>query len=89
MPHILLDALQQTFIFIPLTLGIYLSYQLLKITDLTPDGTFVLGAAIFWCGHFLVRSLSKMTAPKLAAHIWPHTCAAIFGTCAATFMHLK
>jgi len=43
----LLDALQQTFIFIPLTLGIYLSYQLLQITDLTPDGTFVLGAAIF------------------------------------------
>lgn len=43
----LLDALQQTFIFLPLTLGIYLSYQLLQITDLTPDGTFVLGAAIF------------------------------------------
>jgi putative tryptophan/tyrosine transport system permease protein len=43
----LIDALQQTFIFIPLTLGIYLSYELLKVTDLTPDGTFVLGAAIF------------------------------------------
>ncbi len=57
--HTLLDALQQTFIFIPLTLGIYLSYQLLQITDLTPDGTFVLGAAIFarlmslGCGQFL------------------------------------
>lgn len=43
----LLDALQQSLIFIPLTLGIYLSYQLLQVTDLTPDGTFVLGAAIF------------------------------------------
>jgi putative ABC transport system permease protein len=44
---VLLDALQQSLIFIPLTFGIYLSYQLLQVTDLTPDGTFVLGAAIF------------------------------------------
>jgi putative tryptophan/tyrosine transport system permease protein len=43
----LLDALQQAVLFIPLTLGIYLSYRILAITDLTPDGTFVLGAAIF------------------------------------------
>lgn len=43
----LISAAQQSFIFIPLTFGIYLTYQILSITDLTPDGTFVLGAAIF------------------------------------------
>jgi len=44
---LLLDALQQSLIFIPLTLGIYITYQILNITDLTHDGTFVLGAALF------------------------------------------
>lgn len=43
----LFNALQQSFIFIPLTLGIYLTYSIVRVTDLTPDGTFVLGAAIF------------------------------------------
>ena len=31
----------------PLVLGIYLSFSVLKIADLTVDGTFVLGAAVF------------------------------------------
>lgn len=56
----LLDALQQSLIFIPLTLGIYLSYQLLQVTDLTPDGTFVLGAAIF--ARMLSSGYSQITA---------------------------
>ena len=30
-----------------MALGIYISYRILKVTDLTVDGTFVLGAAIF------------------------------------------
>jgi putative ABC transport system permease protein len=53
----LLDALQQAVLFIPLTLGIYLSYRILAITDLTPDGTFVLGAAIF--AHCLATGHSQ------------------------------
>lgn len=44
---VMLSALQQCFIFLPLTLGIYISYRVIKVTDLTPDGTFVLGAAIY------------------------------------------
>jgi putative ABC transport system permease protein len=56
----LLDALQQSFIFIPLTLGIYLSYQLLQVTDLTPDGTFVLGAAIF--ARMLTSGFNEFTS---------------------------
>lgn len=56
----LLNALQQSLIFIPLTLGIYLSYQLLQVTDLTPDGTFVLGAAIF--ARMLTSGFSEATA---------------------------
>ena len=43
----ILSALQQTLFFLPLTLGIYLSYRILAVTDLTVDGTFVLGAATF------------------------------------------
>lgn len=42
-----LSTLQQTLIFLPLALGVYLSYEVLNITDLTVEGTFVLGAAIF------------------------------------------
>lgn len=44
---IAMPALQQTLIFLPLALGIYLSYKVLNTTDLTVDGTFVLGAAVF------------------------------------------
>lgn len=43
----LLNSLQQTLIFLPLAFGVYLSYEILMITDLTVEGTFVLGAAIF------------------------------------------
>lgn len=44
---ILLNTLQQTLLFLPLAFGVYLSYNILQITDLTVEGTFVLGAAIF------------------------------------------
>src|SRR3990167_959921 len=42
-----LNTLQQTLVFLPLAIGVYLSYDILMITDLTVEGTFVLGAAIF------------------------------------------
>lgn len=44
---ILLTALSQSMLFFPLALGIYISYVILRATDLTVDGSFVLGAAIF------------------------------------------
>lgn len=40
-------ALQQALLFLPLVLGIYLSYRILNVTDLTVEGTFMLGAAVF------------------------------------------
>ncbi len=47
MLQLLLDALQQTLIFIPITFGIYLTYRIVNITDLTVGGSYVIGAAIF------------------------------------------
>lgn len=39
--------LEQSLLFFPLALGIFLSYRILRCTDLTVDGSFVLGAAVF------------------------------------------
>jgi putative ABC transport system permease protein len=41
------NTLQQTLLFLPIVFGIYLSYDILMVTDLTVEGTFVLGAAVF------------------------------------------
>jgi putative ABC transport system permease protein len=41
------QILEQSCLFFPLVLGIYLSFSILKIADLSVDGSFVLGAAIF------------------------------------------
>ncbi|AFC71351.1 ABC transporter permease [Rickettsia australis] len=45
--NILVTALEQSLIMLPLILGMYISYRILKLTDLTVDGTYVLGAAVF------------------------------------------
>lgn len=45
--NLLVTALEQSLIMLPLILGMYISYRILKITDLTVDGTYVLGAAVF------------------------------------------
>lgn len=39
--------LAQCLTFIPMALAVYLSFCILKVTDLTLDGSFILGAAIF------------------------------------------
>ena len=63
---ILLNTLQQTLIFLPLAFGVYLSYDILMITDLTVEGTFVLGAAIFarlitlGCNQFISVMIALM-----------------------------
>lgn len=43
----MVSILEQSLLFFPLTLGIYISYIVLRIPDLTTDGSFVLGAALF------------------------------------------
>lgn len=42
-----LDILEQSLLFFPLAVAVYLSYQILKIPDLTVEGSFVLGAGLF------------------------------------------
>lgn len=44
---LLLNTLTQSITFLPLALGISISYTLLRATDMTLDGSFVLGAAVF------------------------------------------
>ena len=44
---IILTALEQALIMLPLVLGMHLSSRILNVTDLTVDGTYVLGAALF------------------------------------------
>lgn len=45
--NLILSTLQQTLLFLPLAIGVYISYRILAVVDLTVDGTFVLGAAVF------------------------------------------
>jgi putative ABC transport system permease protein len=52
--------LQQSLPFLPLVLGLYISYSILKITDLSTDGSFILGAAVF--GLALRANYSPITA---------------------------
>ncbi|WP_341792034.1 ABC transporter permease subunit [Rickettsia endosymbiont of Gonocerus acuteangulatus] len=45
--NLLFITLEQSLIMLPLILGMYISYRILKITDLTVDGTYLLGAVVF------------------------------------------
>lgn len=47
MTEFMLTVLTQCLTFFPLALGISISYHILRATDMTLDGSFVLGAAIF------------------------------------------
>lgn len=44
---LLLNILEQSLVFLPFTLGMFISYGLLKRADLTVDGSFVSGAGVF------------------------------------------
>jgi putative ABC transport system permease protein len=44
---LLIATLEQSLLFFPLALGLFISFRIMKLTDLTVDGSFVLGAAIF------------------------------------------
>src|SRR5438552_3637623 len=45
--ELLLSSLEQSLLFFPMALGIYLSYVVLKTTDMTTEGSFVLGGGVF------------------------------------------
>lgn len=45
--NIILSTLEQALVLLPLVIGSYISFKIIKITDLTVDGTFVLGSAVF------------------------------------------
>ncbi len=47
LPSLMIEALEQSILFFPLALSIYLSYIILKTTDMTTEGSFVLGAGAF------------------------------------------
>lgn len=57
----ILAVVEQSLTFLPLALGISISYHLLRATDMTIDGSFVLGAAVF------ARLLTLGLAPCAAA----------------------
>ncbi|MBS0628495.1 MAG: ABC transporter permease, partial [Verrucomicrobia bacterium] len=59
-----LNILEQSFLFFPLALGLYISYAVLKIADLTTDGSFVLGAALF--GLSLHQGISPILCMLIA-----------------------
>ena len=59
----ILASLEQSLLLYPLVLGVYLSYQILKTTDLTAEGSFVLGAA------FYARLLINFSSQPLAISI--------------------
>lgn len=44
---ILLASLQQTLLFLPLSFGLFLSYHIAKLTDLTVEASFLTGSAVF------------------------------------------
>lgn len=61
MGELLTAVITQALTFIPLAFGISISYHILRATDMTIDGSFVLGAAIF------ARLVTLGYSPTLAA----------------------
>src|SRR3990167_2428877 len=58
------SILTQSITFLPLALGISVSYHLMRATDMTLDGSFVLGAAVF--AYFVTQGYSPFIAAPLA-----------------------
>ena len=61
---LLIPAIQQSVLFLPLCLGIYLTYQVMQITDLTVEATFVTGAGVF--AHIMLSTHTVALAIFLA-----------------------
>ena len=74
---LLFAVFTQSLTFLPLALGIGISYTLLRATDMTLDGSFVLGAAVF------ARLITLGTPPLLAG-----ICALLAGALAGVMVSL-
>lgn len=61
MDTLLFSVITQSLTFLPLALGISISYTLLRATDMTLDGSFVLGAGVF------AKLVTMGISPYLAA----------------------
>jgi putative ABC transport system permease protein len=59
-----LDVFLQTFTLVPLVLAIYISYEVMKITDLTVEGSFVLGAAVY--AKLIIEAINPVLAFVIA-----------------------
>lgn len=57
---VLIAIITQSLTFLPLALGISVSYTILRATDMTLDGSFVLGAAVF--ARLVTLGFSPVTA---------------------------
>lgn len=64
MATVVYSVVTQSLTFLPLALGISISYTLLRATDMTLDGSFVLGAAVF--ARLIECGLSAPTAAIIA-----------------------
>ncbi|MCH9644758.1 MAG: ABC transporter permease [Gammaproteobacteria bacterium] len=59
----MIPALQQSLLFLPLCFGVYLSYRIMDVIDLTVEATFVLGAGVF--AHFVTLHMNQYLAMLL------------------------
>lgn len=62
--NLFLGAIAEGLILVPLTLGLFLSYRIFRILDLTTDGSFGIGAAL--AAALLVRGFHPVVATTLA-----------------------
>lgn len=77
MNDFLISIITQSLTFLPLALGISISYYLLRATDMTIDGSFVIGAAVF--ARLVTLGFSPVSAAVAAL-----LCGALAGMLAAT-----
>ena len=60
-----ISILEQSLLFLPLSLALFISYRVLRIPDLATDGSFVLGAALF--AIFVAQGFSPFIAMGISA----------------------
>lgn len=59
-----ISGLTGGFIFAPLAMGVYISYRILRFTDISVDGTFTLGE--FFAARLLIWGMDPVSATLLA-----------------------
>jgi putative ABC transport system permease protein len=76
----LISGLTTGFIFAPLAMGVYISYRILRFTDISVDGTFTLGG--FFAARLLMWNMDPVSATLLgiAAGAAAGACTGLFIT---------